>query len=166
MKLIRKKIVLIGAFGVGKTSLVRRFVSNEFSESYISTIGVRVEKRVLELDDVNMELMVWDVAGEDEFSRLQAGYLRGASGVLLIADATRSWTLIKAQELKNEHEKLTGSAPWHCIINKSDLDTDGQLEAALAGTDFTDAPRLSAKTGDGVEQAFELMARQIMQVGS
>ena len=77
---LKKKVVMLGAYGVGKTSLVRRFVSNKFSDEYLSTLGVRIEKREIALGDQALELLLWDVAGDDEFFRLRSSYLLGASG--------------------------------------------------------------------------------------
>lgn len=168
MKKLRKKVVLLGAFGVGKTSLVRRFVSNEFSEDYLSTIGVRVEKAVLNLDEVEIELMIWDLAGHDEFAKLQLSYLRGASGVILVADMTRAWTVRKAQEILDEFGEHIDKAPWVYVLNKSDLPADLGLDEAVKGSCFDDPKAFlaSAKTGNAVLDAFHLLAKKIVQVGS
>lgn len=168
MKKIRKKVVLLGAFGVGKTSLVRRFVSNEFSEDYLSTIGVRVEKSILSLEDVELELLIWDLAGHDEFAKLQVSYLRGASGAILVADMTRAWTVQKAQEIKEEYSAHIPDVPWVCVLNKSDLPADLGLDDSVKGTNFDadEAFLSSAKTGSSVLDAFELLAKKIVQAGS
>lgn len=163
MKTLRKKVVLLGAFGVGKTSLVRRFVSNEFSDNYLSTIGVKVEKRLVKLNNVQVELLIWDIAGDDEFFKLQASYLRGASGVLMVADATRAWTVHKAQELKAEFQSSLAGIPWHFIINKSDLAEDPSLKEAIATNEFADATLTSAKTGNAVEAVFEHIASDMVR---
>ena len=167
--MIRKKVALIGAFGVGKTSLVRRFVSNEFSDEYLSTIGVRVEKRTVllgtEAEEQSVELLIWDIAGEDEFSQLQASYLRGSSGVLLVGDSTRAWTLHKAQELRVAHSAMVPNACWHYLLNKTDMPADAGLQAAIESTGFVDAFATSAKTGDGVENVFADLAQSMIGPG-
>jgi len=158
--------VLLGAFGVGKTSLVRRFVSNEFSENYLSTIGVRVEKRIVDFKETQVELLIWDIAGDDEFFKLQESYLRGASGVLLVADATRAWTLHKAQELKTAYENKLPDIPWRFIVNKSDLPSDSELKEAIRTTEFSNAELTSAKTGSTVVEVFESIASEMIEMGT
>lgn len=155
-------MVLLGAFGVGKTSLVRRFVSNEFSDDYLSTIGVKIEKRTVKLDNAEVELLIWDIAGDDEFFRLQESYLRGASGVLMVADATRAWTVHKAQELKSQFQSKLPGIPWHFILNKSDLSEDPSLQETIASNEFAGATHTSAKTGNAVEGIFESIARDMV----
>ena len=92
-KTISKKICLLGDFAVGKTSLVQRFVYALFDDKYISTIGVKVSRKtvVLPREDevVELTLMLWDLAGSEEFGRVRASYLRGAVGAVLVCDVTR-----------------------------------------------------------------------------
>ena len=76
----KKKICMVGACGVGKTSLVRRFVESIFDESYQTTIGVKIDKKLLELDGREVTLVIWDLAGEDEFAQVREAHLRGAAG--------------------------------------------------------------------------------------
>ena len=92
--MIKKKICLIGSFAVGKTSLTRRFVSNEFSDDYLTTLGVKIERRDVEYGRTKtVNLMIWDLAGRDEFAQVQKSYLVGAAGLLFVADGTRRETL-------------------------------------------------------------------------
>ena len=86
--MIQKKICMLGSFGVGKTSLVARFVSGIFSTKYISTVGVKIDKRELKVDGRDVLLMVWDLAGEDSRSQVKTAYLQGAAGYFLIVDGT------------------------------------------------------------------------------
>ena len=164
MKKIRKKIVMLGAFGVGKTSLVRRFVTNEFSEDYLSTVGVRVEKAIVNKGDIELELLIWDLAGHDEFAKLQVSYLRGASGAILVGDSTRAWTLQKAQEMKDELEGHLPGVPWQYVLSKTDLPPDLMLSDVMASTGFSadDLIQTSAKTGEAVLDAFDLLADKVL----
>lgn len=168
MKKVRKKIVMLGAFGVGKTSLVRRFISNEFSEDYLSTIGVRVEKAIIQREGVELELLIWDLAGHDEFAKLQITYLRGASGAILVGDSTRAWTLQKAQEMRDELSPHLPNTPWQYVLSKTDLPADLMLSDAIESTGFSteDLTRTSAKTGEAVLSAFNLLADKIMSSGT
>jgi GTPase SAR1 family protein len=94
--MIQKKICMLGSFAVGKTSLIRRFVESIYSEAYHTTVGVKIDKRVVRHNDSDVTLVLWDLYGEDEFQKMRWPYLRGAAGYLLVADGTRRNTLEKA----------------------------------------------------------------------
>src|SRR6185295_1122528 len=112
---------ILGSFAVGKTSLTTRFTESIFSEQYHTTIGVRIHKRQITLDSQPMNVVVWDLAGEDELVRLRTAYLRGASGYILVADATRSETLAVTMRLQERAEQAIGPVPFIVVINKLDL---------------------------------------------
>lgn len=159
----RKKVVMIGAFGVGKTSLVRRFVSNEFSADYQSTIGVQIEKRTVLVDGYEVELHLWDLAGEDEFAFIRASHLKGASGTIFVADRTRAVTVSKALEIYSRFPKQFGELPMCMLINKSDLDSAVDLDEQLSTIpeDWM-VMSTSAKTGEHVVSAFEWLAKKMV----
>ena len=91
--MIQKKVCMLGASAVGKTSLVGRFVQGIFSDKYLTTVGVKIDKKKVSLDSGEMTLMLWDIYGQDEFQTIRDTYLRGATGYLLVADGTRYSTL-------------------------------------------------------------------------
>ena len=160
----QNKICMLGGFGVGKTSLVSRFVSSIFSETYLTTLGVKIDKKVVSIDGVETTLMLWDIYGQDEFQTVRDSYLRGASGYLLVADGTRHATLETAMALQRQAESVIGPAPFLLLLNKADLDRDWQVdERALVK--LVDrgwrVVKTSAKTGDGVEDAFTRLAREM-----
>lgn len=163
--MITKKICMLGSFAVGKTSLVRRFVESLYSEAYHTTVGVKVDKKVLSLDGRELTLVLWDIYGEDDYQKMRWTYLRGASGYLLVADGTRRATVEKAIALEQKAREEVGVLPFVFLINKSDLvdewDVDEALEAQLAARNWTPF-RSSAKTGEGVEAAFALLARKML----
>src|SRR5262245_16794556 len=99
MPLLKKKLCIVGAFAVGKTSLVHRFVRNFFSDQYLSTIGVRVDKRTMRVGGREIDLILWDVAGGINESRGEPGYLRGLSGSVIVADGTRAATVEVVSDL-------------------------------------------------------------------
>src|SRR5215211_7084781 len=92
---VQKKICMLGGFSVGKTSLVKRFVESVFSETYLTTVGVKIDKKTVDLGERAVNLILWDVAGEDDISavRMSYYYLRGCAGYVLVADGTRPSTL-------------------------------------------------------------------------
>jgi small GTP-binding protein len=159
--MIQKKICMIGATAVGKTSLVARYVRNLFSEKYQSSIGVKVDKKTLTANGQDVTLLLWDIYGDDEFQKLRTSYLRGAAGYLLVVDGTRISTWEKAQELKRLMEEAAGAIPFVLVLNKCDLaeswEMPADLESRLTAESWM-VMRASAKLGTGVEEAFAMLA--------
>jgi small GTP-binding protein len=162
--MIQKKICMLGASAVGKTSLVSRFVRSLFSDKYHTTVGVKVDKKVVALGQEQMDLLLWDLYGEDEFQRIRASYLRGSSGYVLVVDGTRRETLEKAVVLQNRTEETIGKVPFVLVVNKADLAEKWEIDdAAIEELNKRGWPafKTSAKTGEGVEQAFLALARNM-----
>jgi len=155
--LIQKKICMLGAYAVGKTSLVARFVRSIFSEKYHTTIGVKIDKKTLKVDDKDLSLILWDLAGEDDFYQVRMSYLRGSAGYLLIADGMRRETLDKAIELQARAENEIGNVPFILVINKLDVIDDWEVKEADLAALTSKGWRVvstSAKTGVGVNETF------------
>ena len=156
--MIQKKVALLGASGVGKTSLVRRFVESLFDDHYLTTIGVKVDKKAVVAGGQDVTLMLWDVAGAEERFTVPTSYVRGAAGFLLVVDGTRADTLRAAADIALQIERDLGPLPYVLVFNKADL--AGQWEVAdgddgrQAGLAPVHVVRTSAKTGAGVEDAF------------
>ena len=163
--MIQKKICMLGATGVGKTSLVSRFVLSLFSDTYLTTIGVKVDKKAIAVDGRDVTLMLWDIYGEDEFQTVRPSYLRGASGYLLVADGTRAATLETVRGLQKTAAGVVGDVPFVLVLNKADLATDWRVDDRalwkLAEQGWT-VIRTSAKTGEGVEEAFLKLAQRVI----
>ena len=173
---ISKKVCLLGDFAVGKTSLVRRFIYNLFDDRYLSTIGVKVSRKTVDVsrgnEMVEMNLMIWDLAGSDEFNQARKSYLRGADGALLVCDLTRPQTLSSLHSYATELLQMNPGARFAVAANKRDLvdqPTPGaqyltaeQVEA-IAG--ILDAPwtLTSARTGDEVETLFRHLAGVLVE---
>ena len=162
--MLQNKICMLGGFGVGKTSLVSRFVSSIFSDRYLTTVGVKIDKKKVSLDSGEMTLMLWDIYGQDEFQTVRDSYLRGATGYLLVADGTRYSTLDTAVVLQKRAESVIGSVPFLLLLNKRDLDREWQVDEQTLVTLADQGWRVvktSAKTGEGVEDAFTTLAREM-----
>lgn len=161
---LKKKVCMLGAFAVGKTSLVRRFVSSIFDERYQTTIGTTVEKREVVSDGRRVVLMLWDLYGEDEFQRVRSSYLRGAAGCLLVVDATRAATLDVALDLRRRVEEAAPGVACVFVVNKTDLAAEVEVGAERLAAAAQGAPIVatSAKTGEGVEEAFEALTRLVV----
>lgn len=125
MTTISKKVCLLGDFAVGKTSLVRRFVYNRFDDKYISTIGVKVSRKTVSIvksDDIaELTMMLWDLAGSEEFDQVRSSYLRGSAGAVLVCDLTRAETLTNLQNYADDLRKINSDAKMIIAANKSDL---------------------------------------------
>ena len=163
--MIQKKVAMLGYFGVGKTSLVRQFVSSLFDDRYLATIGVKVDKKVLEARGEQIQLMLWDIAGAEERFSVPMSFVRGSSGILLVVDGTRPESLDRALEMIHGVEEELGRLPLVVALNKADLTEAWQLDPArLARLEPLGCPvlRSSAKTGEGVEEAFRSLAEQLV----
>jgi small GTP-binding protein len=162
---IKKKVCMLGHRGVGKTSLVRRFVENMFSAKYLATIGVKVDQESVLVGKETVELLVWDIEGDDELRTLQSEYLRGASGCLVVADGTRLATLEAAIRIRHQVAAVLGDIPSILAVNKNDLASDWEVqgdELDLLTLNGWTVVKTSAKTGTGVEDAFTRLAEQML----
>lgn len=164
--MVVKKICMMGSFAVGKTSLVRRFVHSIFSDTYQTTIGVMISKKSLSLDDQELQLIIWDLEGRDEFTDFRSTYLRGAAGALYVVDATRPATLTVASQLRSEVKKQIGDIPSLLLLNKADLTDQWRLDRSILDEleqDGCTLVRTSAKTGEHVEDSFIRLVRDMME---
>jgi small GTP-binding protein len=166
---IQKKICLLGGSGVGKTSLISQFVHSIFSEKYLTTVGVKIDKKSLDIDSERVDLVIWDIYGHDDFQKLRSSYLRGASGYLLVADGTRGATLETALEVQHLAYEALGDVPFILLLNKADLQEHWEIpETAiheLAGRGWQ-VMVTSAKTGEKVDAAFASLGRAMVTPAS
>ena len=163
MSPIQKKICMLGGFGVGKTSLVKRFVTGLFSEQYHTTIGVKIDQKKLDLDGKQMLLILWDLYGEDDYQKILPSYLQGSSGYVLVVDGTRKETVAIAIQLHQLARKIVGRVPYVLLVNKEDLIDEWVLEPPMLEPLSDEAVVVvesSAKTGRGVDQAFRELCRK------
>jgi small GTP-binding protein len=167
---ISKKVCLLGDFAVGKTSLVRRFVYNLFDDKYISTMGVKVSRKTVAVPSgdeiVELTMMLWDVAGSQEFEKIRESYLRGVAGAILVCDLTRPETLTSLRSYAGSLHSISPDAQIIVAANKHDLADQRKLirtpieeVAAELGSDYY---LTSAKTGDEVNSLFRHMGRLLL----
>ena len=167
MTRVTSKICVVGDFAVGKTSLVERFVNNHFSDKYLTTVGVKIDTKEISLAEpaVLVKLVIWDVAGAEEFGSREFAYLRGAAGLVFVVDGTRASTLASATGLKAQIQESYGERPSVLLLNKNDLAAQWQLDRGQLeslGDDFSQVFTTSAKTGDEVEMALTTLAELIV----
>ncbi|MEK7990681.1 MAG: Rab family GTPase [Thiotrichaceae bacterium] len=163
--MVQKKICMIGDFAVGKTSLVARFVRQTFSDKYLTTVGVKIDTKIVNVAEQQVKLILWDIAGADSFTTTTASYLRGATGYFLIVDGTRRPTWESALKLKQAVTEQIGEKPFVILLNKADLTDEWEIEDQLITAQEQEGwkiLRTSARTGENVEAAFTELATKLI----
>ncbi len=159
--MLQKKICMVGVFGTGKTCLVQRYVHSIFSTKYLSTVGVKIDRREIQAKGQPVSLVLWDLEGKEATRDINPSYLRGAHGILYVVDGTRRETFDQIFEINTLVTSTLGTVPSVVALNKSDLTDQWQLKPAdekrLAASGFF-ALQTSAKSGMGVETAFQQLA--------
>ena len=163
MTIIQKKICLLGDFGVGKTSLVQRFVEGRFDDKYLSTVGVKISRKTLKRSYGELNLLIWDVAGSNGFESSGTSYMQGAAGALIVCDLTRRDTLIAFENYARQIRKINPGVQLVFVCNKADLIhtrdiSDIDLLNVLSDLGGSNFFLTSAKTGEQVEGAFSHLA--------
>lgn len=164
--MIQKKICMVGVFATGKTSLVQRFIYSKFSEKYHSTVGVKIDRKEIEVAGTQVNLLLWDLAGQDKFHNVQGSYLRGSSGIFFVVDGTRRETLTELAGLRALVRESVGEVPAVIAINKADLEEQWQLGQGDFDSLFGEGRHVlktSAKSGVGVEEAFLWLAGRMLK---
>jgi small GTP-binding protein len=165
---IQKKICVVGEFGVGKTSLISRYVHSLFSDKYHTTVGVKISKKQCLVDRSQVTLVIWDLAGESPLRTLKPAQVLGAAGFLLVADGTRPNTLDIAIALQRRVTEILGPVPFIFALNKADLAEEWTVNAETTkrlSQRGWDVRLSSAKTGQGVEEMFFDLSRRLVQNG-
>jgi small GTP-binding protein len=159
---ISKKVILLGHFGVGKTSLVRRFVHEKFSDEYLTTIGVKVDKKEIEIGDRLLSMIIWDIEGGAVQSKLPQSYFLGAHGIIYVFDLLRPSTYASIEEELQYFRNLLPKASVQIIGNKIDLLDEIEMEDFLRENEGRFDFLSSAKTGDNVEVMFASLGNRML----
>jgi small GTP-binding protein len=173
MSLISKKICIIGDFGVGKTSLIRYFVESRFSENYLTTVGVRISRKMLEIDLVDrtqhVQLLIWDVEGKTKFKGIAPSYLQGARGAIVVGDLARQETIDRIPEHLDLFNTINPQSSAIVAFNKADLASPERIEKILESHNYKQNLQViatyvtSARTGAYVEEMFGKLAVAMIQ---
>lgn len=167
--MILKKICLLGDFAVGKTSLVRRFVDREFSDQYLSTVGVKISRRLLDYSTPEsrgreLQMVIWDIEGSSQFKGVPMTYIHGAHGAVVVGDLTRDDTLQHVEQHLAQFIEANPSAYVVVALNKADLaagqpsgNFSAKFKSQVLGEMCT-----SARTGNGVDYLFDVLGRQFL----
>lgn len=175
------KLIMVGAGGVGKTSLIKKYVENKFSESYKETIGVNILIKDLQIDNKKVQLLCWDVAGQEKFGRVRQMYYRGASAAMVVYDVTKPSTYLQVPDFVQDFREIQGNVPLFLVGNKIDLrkeidmvtkslikedlkpissEKGEEMKKLINAIDFIET---SAKTGELVDKAFETIAISLIK---
>ena len=170
---MKTKVCLVGEAAVGKTSLIRRYVLDEFEDRYITTLGAKVSKKELEfsLDEgklhVQMDMTIWDIMGEKGFRELlKESYFYGANGILAVCDLTRRRTLDELDDWIDAVMRVCGRVPTLIAVNKTDLAMPAEFSERQVGqvARAFDSKFIytSAKAGKNVDEAFHELGEEIL----
>ena len=161
--MIQKKICMVGVFATGKTCLVQRFVHSIFSPRYLSTVGVKIDRKEVAVRGEPVTLLLWDLEGRDGTRDVNPSYVRGAHGLIFVVDGTRR----EAFEIRDSITSHVGAIPAVFAFNKSDLTDEWKLTAedeANVSARGLYGVRTSAKSGAGVEETFQWLAEATHQM--
>jgi small GTP-binding protein len=170
---LQKKIVLLGDPAVGKTSMLRKFVYNEFDDKYVATLGTKVTKKTLTYDNIlddsviRLSLMIWDVMGQQDYKIFQKSACVGSQGALIVSDISRSETIRNWEHWKSDLFKLTSQIPVIMIGNKKDLEDEHKSPLyelkKISATHKIPIYLTSAKTGENIEKVFYVLGENILK---
>lgn len=162
---IQKKICMLGLFSVGKTSLVKRYVESIFSEKYQTTVGVKIDKKIVKANGKEVTLVLWDLAGKDGITDIRESYLRGSSGYILVADGTREASIDTVKQIHEAYIERHG-VPFILVINKYDLVDDWVIDESVVDSFVEEGwtvIKTSAKYDEMVDEAFEVLTKKMLE---
>ncbi len=160
--MISKKVILTGSFGVGKTSIFNQFLFQKFSDKYLTTIGVKVNKKTVEAKGQEVSLLVWDIAGEVTQDKVPTSYFLGASGIIYVMDLSRPLTFEKLDSDIAYLEELLPGAAIKIVGNKKDLLSQEELLEAQQNISKKLDAITSAKTGENIPDLFLNLAEELV----
>ncbi|MBX2842876.1 MAG: GTP-binding protein [Flammeovirgaceae bacterium] len=161
--MISKKVVLIGKYGVGKTSLIQQFVHQRFSEKYLTTIGVKIDKKTVNINGTELNMLIWDIAGESTNTKIPKSYHLGAHGAIYVFDLSRPFTYENIVTELNNLKKLISNVPIQVVGNKLDLLDEKNASQIINSLPLEVSFLTSAKTGNNVEPLFQSMAKALLK---
>ncbi|MBE9126458.1 MULTISPECIES: Rab family GTPase [unclassified Coleofasciculus] len=174
-QILSKKVCMLGDFSVGKTSLIRRFVERQFSDNYLSTVGVKISKKTVQVQSlakenaVSIQMLIWDLEGNTKFKAVTPTYLRGASSAVIVADVSRQVTVDHILDHVQSFLSVNPQGFASVAFNKADLLTEEQLRDIFKRLSLDEQRRIiatyptSAKTGTNVDKLFYKLACKMIE---
>ncbi|MCR9286788.1 MAG: GTP-binding protein [Bacteroidetes bacterium] len=160
--MINKKVILTGSFGVGKTSLFNQFLYQRFSDKYMTTIGVKVDKKAMEIEGESLTMLIWDIAGEVSQDKVPSSYFLGASGIIYVCDLSRPITFNNIEKDLEYLRKMLPGVAIKLVGNKRDLVTQEQVQSLQENLANAFDILTSAKTGENVEHLFYEIGKELI----
>ena len=161
----QKKIILMGNFSVGKTSLIRRYVENSFSDKYLTTIGVKISKKVLDIDGDELILLIWDIEGAlDHIRRVNKSYIKGANAAIIVTDVLSDDIEDTLSLHLDDLQSVNGEIPTIIAVNKIDIDESFEIDLSQLRERYPsiiDILYTSAKSDRNVSELFQILSHEI-----
>lgn len=160
---VSKKIIILGQYGVGKSSLIRQFVHRKFSDKYLTTIGVHVQKKVVEIGSIKLSMIIWDLEGDTSVSKVRPSYLFGANGILYVFDLSRPFTYTDIKTEIGIVKEQFPDEPLKIVGNKKDLINQNDLKAIIEELPVAIDFLTSAKTSENVDDLFFELGKNLIE---
>ncbi|MFX1569874.1 MAG: Rab family GTPase [Promethearchaeota archaeon] len=163
------KIIVVGEPAVGKTSLVKKFITGQFTKDYRSSIGTNIFTKNIKLEnDINIKIQLWDIAGQERWINMRPSYYMGAKGIIIVGDLTRMNTFSQIEKFWiPDVKQYCNRAPVILLANKNDLGSElseKEINSLEKRTNFISIIHTSAKTGENVESAFKIISTEALKM--
>ncbi|MGI9545487.1 MAG: Rab family GTPase [Cyclobacteriaceae bacterium] len=159
---VSKKIIILGQYGVGKSSLIRQFVHRKFSDKYLTTIGVHVQKKEVEIGSIQLAMIIWDLEGDTSVSKVRPSYLFGANGIIYVFDLSRTYTYADIEAEVGIVKQKFPDEPVKIVGNKKDLINQNDLKAIVQELPVACDFLTSAKTSENVDELFLQLGKNLI----
>ena len=162
------KILTIGESGVGKTCVLRRFVENKFLKNHLATIGIDFKTKTLNINNREIKLKIWDTAGQERFRNITTQYYKGADGIVLVYDVTDDGSFEKIRDWMAQIQSNAQRDELGLVLLGNKCDIEPRVVTEEQGTKMAEELKVSyfetsALNGQGINEAFEQLARDIMK---
>lgn len=160
---ITKKVVLLGRYGVGKSSIARRYLLDIFEKDYLPTLGVQIKKKIIDLPNgTKLSMIIWDLEGFASVSKTRASYLLGSNAFIYVFDVSRPFTYGRLGEELNYMKTHFPSVEIKLVGNKIDLGDTQEASSHLKATGIQIEHFVSAKTGEGIQNLFQSLTKSLI----
>ena len=163
------KIIIIGNSSAGKTKIIDRYLKNNFEDNSIPTLGFQMNKKEFQIEQDKITVQIWDTAGQEKYNSLTSSYYKNAKGALVVYDITDKGSFNKIEKLVDDLKNGSDKNIYIILVgNKNDLE-EQRVITKEEGEDLSKKLNLgfcevSAKTGDGIENAFQKLINEVHRI--